>query len=164
MTANVGRFCGGVQPNVVPDSAELQLDLRTVPGVDPIDLRKHVKDIVGEDISVSDLVDLPLVDTDLDDPFVGLVREALAVNGLPDEPSPPARFFTDASALIGLLGKGSGKRPAPVPTVILGPGEPDQCHVVDEWCRADRVEQAVAVYASILASWCDVAGGPTAQA
>ncbi|MBA3367536.1 MAG: M20/M25/M40 family metallo-hydrolase [Geodermatophilaceae bacterium] len=164
VTANVGRFCGGVQPNVVPDSAELHLDLRTVPGVDPIDLRKHVKGIVGEDISVSDLVDLPLVDTDLDDPFVGLVREALAVNGLPDEPSPPARFFTDASALIGLLGKGSGKRPAPVPTVILGPGEPDQCHVVDEWCRADRVEQAVAVYASILASWCDGAGGPTAQA
>jgi len=154
VTANVGRLWGGVQPNVVPDSAELLLDLRTVPGVDSVELRQRVKAIAGDGVSVSGLVDLPLIDTDLDDPFIELVRQALTANGLPDAPAPPARFFTDASALVGLLGDGRAGTPAPVPTVILGPGEPDQCHVVDEWCRLDRVEQAVEVYSSILTAWC----------
>ena len=156
VTANIGKFTGGVQPNVVPDSAELLLDLRTVPGIDPRELRELVQSVAGEGIVLSDLVDLPLIDTDLDDPFIGLVREALANTGLPDEPAAPARFFTDASALVGLLGNSSAGKPAatPVPTVILGPGEPDQCHVVDEWCRIDRVEQAVEIYSAILAAWC----------
>lgn len=154
VTANVGRLWGGVQPNVVPDFAELLLDLRTVPGIDTDQLREKVKSLAGQGVTVSDLVALPLIDTALDDPFVELVREALAVNGLPDAPAPPARYFTDASALVGLLGNTSAGQPAPVPTVILGPGEPDQCHVVDEWCRLDRVEQAVEVYSCILAAWC----------
>jgi len=160
VTANVGFLRGGTQPNVVPDFAELLLDLRTVPGADPVDLRESVKRIAGKGISVSDLVDLPLIDTDLDDPFVELVREALGATGLPDVPAAPARYFTDASALVGLLGNGLAGTPASVPTVVLGPGEPDQCHVVDEWCRLDRVDEAVEVYASILASWCD--GAPRA--
>ncbi len=157
VTANVGKLTGGVQPNVVPDSAELLLDLRTVPGVDPVELRELVDNVAGEGVSVSNLVNLPLIDTDLDDPFIGLVREALVKNGLPDAPAAPARFFTDASALVGLLGGSSAGQPAavPVPTVILGPGEPDQCHVVDEWCRLDRVDQAMEVYLSILAAWCE---------
>lgn len=154
VTANVGKLAGGVQPNVVPDSAEVLLDLRTVPGTAPAELRRLVKTIAGEEVNVSDLVDLPIIDTDVSDPFVELVREALAANGLPDEPASPARYFTDASALVGLLGGGSAGEPASVPTVILGPGEPDQCHVVDEWCRLDRVDHAVEVYSSILAAWC----------
>ncbi len=163
VSANIGKLVGGNQPNVVPDSAELLLDLRTVPGIDPRELRQLVKTIVGEGVSLSDVVDLPLIDTDLDDPFIGLVREALAKNGLPDEPAAPARFFTDASALAGLLGGAAAGKPpvVPVPTVILGPGEPDQCHVVDEWCRRDRVEQVVEVYLSILAAWCDGSGRVT---
>ena len=155
VTVNVGRFRGGVQPNVVPDSAELLLDLRTVPGVDSALLRDRVKHVAGKGVLVSDLVDLPLIDTDLDDPFVELVREALMANGLPDDPGAPARYFTDASALVGLLADAPTRTPVSVPTVILGPGEPEQCHVVDEWCRLDRVEQAVEVYSSILAAWCD---------
>jgi len=159
VTANVGLLRGGIQPNVVPDFAEVLLDLRTVPGVDPVELRGLVKGIAGEGVTVSDLVDLPLIDTALDDPFIELVRRALADNGLPDDPAAPARYFTDASALVGLLGGGSAGEPAAVPTVILGPGEPDQCHVVDEWCRLDRVDQAVEVYSSILAAWCSGSRG-----
>lgn len=75
--------------------------------------------------------------------------------GLPGEPAPPARFFTDASALVGLLAGQSAGTPAVVPTVILGPGEPDQCHVVDEFCRVDRVEQATEVYRELLTAWCE---------
>jgi succinyl-diaminopimelate desuccinylase len=151
VTANVGRLHGGVQPNVVPDAAELLLDLRTVPGVDPDDLRATVAGLAGDGVEVADRVALPVVDTAEAEPFVGRVRRALAACGRPDEPVPPARFFTDASVLAGLLAAAPGKA---APTVVLGPGEPDQCHVVDEWCSAERVEQAAEVYGVLLDRWC----------
>jgi succinyl-diaminopimelate desuccinylase len=151
VTANVGRLAGGLQHNIVPDAAELLLDVRTVPGVDPQTLRATVAELAGDGITVDDSVVLPVVDTSRDDPFVSLVRQALASAGQDAEPRPPARFFTDASVLAGLLGSEDGR---PAPTVVLGPGEPDQCHVVDEWCSAERVEAAVEVYAALLDAWC----------
>ena len=98
---------------------------------------------------VADHVDLPPLDTALDDPFLALVAESLEAVGLPAEPAPPARYFTDASALGLLL----AERGSSVPTVVLGPGEPEQC-VADEWCSVSRVDEAVAVYAELLDRWC----------
>jgi succinyl-diaminopimelate desuccinylase len=127
------------------------LDVRTVPGVDADTLRVTVGDLAGEGVTVEDHVVLPVVDTPLGDPFVALVQQALTTAGQDADPRPPARFFTDASVLAGLLAVDDGR---PVPTVVLGPGEPDQCHVVDEWCSASRVETAVDVYAALLDGWC----------
>jgi len=94
---------------------------------------------------------LPVVDTDAGEAFVGQVREALQACDQPGEPHPPARYFTDASVLAYLLAPDGGK---PVPTVVLGPGEPDQCHVVDEWCSTSKVEKAAEVYRVLLDRWC----------
>jgi succinyl-diaminopimelate desuccinylase len=149
VTANVGVFSGGVAPNVVPDAAELLLDVRTVPGVDARALRSRVGELAGSGVDVQDRVVLPPLDTAADDPFVGLVRSALAAVGLDGAPAAPAHYFTDASVLAGLLGDG-----AAAPAVVLGPGETAQCHVVDEWCLAGRVEQATALYGELLERWC----------
>jgi succinyl-diaminopimelate desuccinylase len=151
VTANIGVFGGGVAPNVVPDAAELLLDVRTVPGVDAAQLRAQVRLLAGARVDVADHVVLPPLDTAPDDPFVALVRAALTTTGLDDRPAPPARFFTDASVLAGLL----GAEDAPAPSVVLGPGEPAQCHVVDEYCLAGRVEQAAVVYRELLERWCE---------
>ena len=151
VTANVGLLAGGARPNVVPDTARMLLDLRTVPGVDAATLRGIVIGLAGTEVQVDDHVVLPVVDTAPDDPFVSEVREALSAAGLGADPQPPARFFTDASVLAGLLAGPDGRA---APTVVLGPGEPDQCHVVDEWCSASRVEAAVEVYAVLLDRWC----------
>ena len=154
VTANVGKLAGGLQHNIVPDAAELLLDVRTVPGVDPQTLRATVAGLTGDGVTVDDSVVLPVVHTSIDHPFVALVQHALASAGQNAEPHPPARFFTDASVLAGLLGSEDG---GPAPTVILGPGEPDQCHVVDEWCSTERVEAAVEVYTALLDAWCAAA-------
>lgn len=151
VTANVGLLAGGQQPNVVPDTARLLLDVRTVPGVDGVWLRGVVAGLAGSGVQVEDHVVLPVVDTAPDDPFVGVVADALATAGVDADPQRPARFFTDASVLAGLLAGAEGR---PAPTVVLGPGEPDQCHVVDEWCSAARVELAVEVYVDLLDRWC----------
>jgi succinyl-diaminopimelate desuccinylase len=151
VTANVGMLTGGQQPNIVPDLARMLLDVRTVPGVDPDALRAVVADLAGPGVTVDDHVVLPVIDTSPGDPFVALVQRALATAGQDAQVRPPARFFTDASVLAGMLAGDDGR---PVPTVILGPGEPDQCHVVDEWCSATKVEAAVDVYAALLDGWC----------
>ena len=150
VTANVGVLRGGVAPNVVPDAAELMLDVRTVPGVDVEQLRAQVGVLAGAQVQVADHVVLPPLDTPPDDPFLALVRGALTAAGLDDRAAAPARFFTDASVLAGMLGEGS-----PVASVVLGPGEPAQCHVVDEYCLAGRMEQAVVVYRELLGRWCE---------
>ena len=77
--------------------------------------------------------------------------EALAPPASTASPAEPARYFTDASALVPLL---TPRGLRPVPTVILGPGEPDQCHVADEWCSLEKVDRAVEVYAELLRRWC----------
>jgi succinyl-diaminopimelate desuccinylase len=150
VTANVGVLAGGVQPNVVPDAARMVLDTRTVPGLDADAHRATVAALAGEGVVVSDHLVLPVVDTATDDPFCLLVQDALRAVGCDAEPAPPARFFTDASVLAPLLGTGV----SPCPTVVLGPGEPDQCHVRDEWCSASKVDTAVEVYAVLLDRWC----------
>ena len=151
VTANVGLLRGGVQPNVVPDAAEMLLDVRTLPSASGDTVRDLVRSLAGAGVVVEDHVVLPPVDTDPADAFVGVVSEALAATGLEGRPADPARYFTDASALVPLLTPSGG---APVPTVILGPGEPDQCHVADEWCSVSKVDQAVEVYAELLRRWC----------
>ncbi|GAB2932003.1 M20 family metallopeptidase [Rhodococcus aerolatus] len=147
VTANVGVLAGGVQPNVVPDAARLLLDTRTVPGLDADAHRAAVGALAGDGVTVADHLVLPVVDTAADDPFVARVQDAMRATGLDPEPAPPARFFTDASVLAPLLG-------TPAATVVLGPGEPDQCHVRDEWCSATRVDTAVELYAVLLDRWC----------
>jgi len=122
----------------------------TVPGFDTDAHRASVAALAGDGVAVGDHLVLPVVDTATDDPFCLLVKDALRAGGLDPEPAPPARFFTDASVLGPLLGTGG----APCPTVVLGPGEPDQCHVRDEWCSASRVDTAVEVYAVLLDRWC----------
>jgi len=151
VTANVGVLRGGVQPNVVPDSAEMLLDVRTLPTASGDAVRDLVRTLAGEGVEVADHVVLPPVDTDTSDAFVGLVGEALSATGLDGSPGEPARYFTDASALVPLLTPSA----APLaPTVVLGPGEPDQCHVADEWCSVGKVDQAVEVYGELLRRWC----------
>jgi len=149
VTANVGVLRGGVQTNVVPDAGEIYLDIRSVPSAQGDAIRDVVRSVVDDEVRVEDHVVLPPVDTATSDAFVGLVGEALSATGLDGAPVETARYFTDASALIPLLSDG-----ATTPTVVLGPGEPEQCHVADEWCSLARVDEAVAVYGELLDRWC----------
>jgi succinyl-diaminopimelate desuccinylase len=154
MTANVGYLRGGVQPNIVPDAAELLLDVRVVPGVSLDDVRARVARLAGAGVQVEDVVVLPPVSIPDDDPLLALAADALAAAGLDPAIAPPARYFTDASVLAGLLGPDGDAAGPHVPTVVLGPGEADQCHVADEWCDVVKAEAAVEVYGRMLDAWC----------
>src|SRR4051794_25128751 len=136
-TANVGMMRAGVQPNVVPDRAELTVDLRLVPGDTTDAAEATVVGLAGCPIETERLVELPLVDTDPG--RVDRVVELLG-GGTPRY----ATCFTDASVLASALGGAD--------TIAYGPGEPEQAHVTDETAPAGLIEPAVAAYRRVLAA------------
>ncbi|MFJ2028846.1 M20 family metallopeptidase [Streptosporangium sp. NPDC087985] len=139
-TVNVGTAHGGINVNSVPDLAEATVDLRTITGQDHARLRERLRAELGGETSLEVLVDLPAVWTDPEDPFVSVL---LAAGARPPGDRPAASYFTDAS----VLGPACGG----VPTVICGPGEPEQAHVTDEFCEISKIDGAVEIYTAALA-------------
>ncbi|GGV37886.1 peptidase M20 [Actinomadura cremea] len=142
VTVNVGTFRAGVQPNLVPDHAEMRLDVRTVPGFGSDEAVAAITELCGPDVEIERLVDLPGVATDPASPGVGRVLELLAPGASEREPE-YATYFTDASVLTAMLGD-----PA---VVIYGPGDPEQAHVTDESCSVRRIDEAATAFRRLLA-------------
>ena len=146
-TLNVGTLSGGQNINSVPDEAVMGIDIRTIPAQRHADVRAQLERLLGPEVELTTIVDVEGVRTDATDAFVRRVCEA--IENVTGERATPgaATYFTDASMLTPALG-----RP---PTVVLGPGEQDQCHKTDEWCRTDRIEQAVEIYTRLARAWCE---------
>ncbi|MFI0357587.1 M20 family metallopeptidase [Actinomadura sp. 9N407] len=126
-TVNVGTFHSGVQPNLVPDHAEMTLDIRTTPAYDSTQARAAITDLCGPEIELETLMDLPGIGTD-----PAGIKKALETLSPGTSPQPQATYFTDASVLKSKLGD-----PA---VIIYGPGDPDQAHVTNETCSVPNIE------------------------
>ena len=145
-TLNVGVVRGGININSVPDRAEIEIDIRTIPGQDHAALRASIGSYLGDEVELSPASDVDGVWTDPADPWV---REVFAVvEPLLGEPLEPraATYFTDGPPLCVAYGG--------PPTVILGPGEPTMAHQTDEYCVVDRIIEARNAYMGILRRWC----------
>ncbi|MEU1944116.1 M20 family metallopeptidase [Streptomyces sp. NPDC020125] len=135
-TVNIGTFHAGEQPNLVPDRAEMRLDVRTVPGFGRDEAIAEIARLCGDGIGLEPLLDLPGVATD---PSVASAAREILAPGSSARPAEYATYFTDASVLTGRLGD-----PA---VVVYGPGDPDQAHVTDESCSlAAMTESAEAMH------------------
>jgi succinyl-diaminopimelate desuccinylase len=145
-TLNVGTINGGLNINSVPDGITIGIDIRTVPDVDHGELAHRLTEYLGEEVTLTPVVDVQGVWTDPADPWVQEIFEITTpiVGTRPAAHGAP--YFTDASVL----------KPAyrGAPTVILGPGEMELAHQTDEYCRIDRLEQAVELYVEIARRWC----------
>ncbi|MEU5878724.1 M20 family metallopeptidase [Spirillospora sp. NPDC047279] len=140
-TVNVGTFHAGVQPNLVPDRAEMRIDVRTVPGFGSSDAVAAISRLCGGDIEIERLVDLPGVATDPAAPGMPETLELLAP-GSSARPPEYATYFTDASLLTATLGD-----PA---VIIYGPGDPEQAHVTDETCSVAAIEESAGAFFRLL--------------
>lgn len=141
-TLNIGRLDGGVLRNIVPDRAIAQLDFRTPSEHEQATLADTLRTLLHELASVEPLLSLPPVYTEPSHPMVELVRDVASGHLDLGDSWGVARFFTDASVLTPALGT--------VPTLICGPGSPDQAHVVDEWCETSEITTATAMYLDVL--------------
>lgn len=145
-TINVGSIRGGININSVPDSAGLEIDIRTIAGQDHRDVLRCVCSALGPHIELRKLLDVSSICTPADDAWVQRVFSLSRKHTR--EPALPATvtYFSDAAALLEPLGM--------PPVVILGPGEPTLAHQTDEYCRIDRIHQAQALYLDIIRDKC----------
>lgn len=145
---SVGNLHSGQNVNSVPDHAVIEVDVRTIPGVDHERVRDGFVQYLGEDIaSIEPFVDLNCVWTDPTDPWVQRVFDLTApyLDEPPGVEALPA--FTDAAVLKPAFGD--------VPTVILGPGDLHMAHQTDEFCVADRIPDAVEIYKRLILDWAE---------
>ena len=144
-TINVGTIGGGGKVNMVPDAAFLEIDLRTVPGLDHDNLENSVQDVLGPGAKLTRLMDVPSVLTPPDDPWITSVLRVLKRLREIPQTLGTVSYFTDASILCTALGN--------PPTLIYGPGVARQAHQTDEYCHVAAIVEAREAYAAIAGQW-----------
>lgn len=141
-TINVGAMHGGTQPNIVPDSCEILLDRRTVPGENDRAVQREIIGFIRSRGLEAKLVNYkhnvcPPMETDAKLPFVrqfmGLIeqRQAQGVD-----------FFCDAAILSS----------AGIPSIVFGPGDIAQAHTADEWISLQSLEEGTRLLTRFLQS------------
>jgi len=141
-TMNVGTFRAGLNINSVPDKAEFEFDIRTVPGMDHRCLCTQLKSVFAGEIDLDPIVDVPPLYSEVNHP---VIQRILAVcSDFHGEPITPraVSYFTDGSVLLPPTGH--------PPTIILGPGEPQMAHQTDEYCYTARIQEGVNLYQALL--------------
>jgi succinyl-diaminopimelate desuccinylase len=145
---NVGTFAGGINVNSVPDRAEIQVDIRTIPGQSNDAICREVEAVLGEGVELSRIVDVGAIATSPQDEWIsGVFDLCERASGQRIDPR-GAAFFTDASVLAPAMGG--------IPVLILGPGEPTMAHKTDEYCLASKIETSVGLYTEIGRQWMGV--------
>jgi succinyl-diaminopimelate desuccinylase len=142
---SVGSLHGGLNVNSVPDHAEVEIDIRTVPGQSNAFICLGIGEALGEGATVSPIVDVDAVASDPQNEWISSVFD-LYERSTGERVDPRgASFFTDASILTPAMGN--------VPTLILGPGEPTMAHKTNEYCEVSKIEEAVGLYTAIAKNW-----------
>lgn len=144
-TINVGKMSGGMNINSIPDHAEYTIDIRSTSVSDHSKILTRLEKELGSEIKLEILVNLKPVFTNEADPFVRLVYDVCEINRAEKGFPRMLPYLTDGSVLQGVYGN--------VPTIILGPGQPEIAHQTDEFCYIDKLEQSVKIYKDILLKW-----------
>jgi succinyl-diaminopimelate desuccinylase len=144
-TINVGKMSGGLNINSVPDHAEFTIDIRTTSKTDHSNTVKRLAKELGEDTKLEVLVDMNPVFTSQHDPFTELVYDVCGIKKTAEGFPKSLPYLTDGSVLQRTYGG--------IPTVILGPGQPEMAHKTDEFCYINKLEESVRIYKEIILKW-----------
>ena len=135
---NVGTVDGGIKSNVIADHLDVHWSARLLPGQDNQQLLETLKGLSSP------------ADAEWLVPFSGpsfpssCVDSESARQWMNQHRVPMIEavdFWTEAS-LFSAAGKDA---------VVLGPGHIEQAHTVDEWVAIDQLNEAIEVYARLLA-------------
>ena len=148
-TMNIATMHAGLNTNSVPDSARLTVDLRTVPGIDHVHLCHSIQTLIGDVGKVRKIVDVPTLYSEPDE-WVESVY-CIATPFIDGAPTPRTIMFsTDGADLKRAYMERAG---GAVPTVIIGPGQPEMAHQTDEWCSVNRIDESVEIFEKIMREW-----------
>jgi acetylornithine deacetylase len=138
-TLNVGVIRGGARPNIVPDCAEAEIDIRITPDLLAAGgaqrLLQEMIDDYALPVTIVEVHENPPMETSATHPMVKrllVVDERTKLAGAP--------WFSDAAHLA------SGG----VPAVCLGPGSIDQAHTVDEFIEVSELTRGAAFFEAFI--------------
>jgi acetylornithine deacetylase len=148
-TLHVGKLNGGVQVNIVPNTAVIDFEIRSLAGEDTdaliAELRAGAEAIVAPlrgafpeaAIRVERLWDYPGLGTPSDAGVVNFVKSLTGANG-----TIKVAFGTEGGLFDARLG---------IPTVICGPGSMAQGHKPDEFVSVEQMDRCQAMLAALIA-------------
>ena len=144
----IGIIHGGHAANVIPETCQIVVDRRIIPGETSEGAIQEFEDAIQElaatnpdmhpSVASRDLADWPL-DTPEDEEIVQAAMRALRAHNLPPEPQ-GVTYGTDASKL---------QVKQDVPCIVYGPGDIGYAHTDHERVDLTEVVQSADIYAQI---------------
>ena len=129
--------------HTVQDCVEITIDRRLLPGDDPeealTDIREALEGIEGWDLELKPGPLMYPSDVPPDSPFVEVLRGAFAAAGHPDPPLTYSHGCIDA----GLFSSRG------IPAVMLGAGEQEMWHTIDESVSLEAVALTAQIYTAV---------------
>lgn len=136
-TMNIGVIRGGSRPNIVPDLAEAEIDIRITPSLAAAGgaLARLRDTLEFHDLPVEIIQphENPPMETSADHPMVRRLLETGSVLA-------GAPWFSDAAHLSA----------GGVPAVCIGPGLIDQAHTVDEFISIDAMHEGADFFTAFV--------------
>jgi acetylornithine deacetylase/succinyl-diaminopimelate desuccinylase-like protein len=143
-TLNVGTIRGGSRPNIVPDFASAELDIRITPGLAAAGGALALLESILTDlpVAISNPHENPPMETPADHPGVRWLQRTRAASRAVGAP-----WFSDAAHLSA----------AGLPSVCLGPGTIQQAHTADEFISLADLDAGAEFFTRAIAGL--VSGG-----
>jgi len=139
---------GGVKSNIIPETCETVLDRRITPGENPDkainEVRKIAERIARTRKTKLDFKILKIVPPAETDRKSEIVKAALKAVSKVLGKKARAKGFRATCDMTFLVNN------AHIPTVILGPGNLEQCHIADEWISIEDLEKGAKVYREVV--------------
>lgn len=138
-TLNIGVIRGGSRPNIVPDLAEAELDIRITPSLAAAGgaLKLLTETLEFHDLPVEIIRphENPPMETTAEHPMIrSLLKIGARLAGAP--------WFSDAAHLSN----------GGVPSICIGPGSIDQAHTADEFIEIDALQKGAEFFMRFIRS------------
>lgn len=138
---NVGTIKGGSIPNIVPEHATAQLDIRTTPAIfEAGGALQVVQQFVATHklpVSIKHSDENPPMEIPADNPWILKMQQAN-----PSSKAVGAPWFSDAAHLCN----------AGIPAICVGPGNIHQAHTKDEFISIEDLENGVVYFQNLIES------------
>lgn len=143
-TFNVGTIKGGTRPNIIPDYAEAEIDIRFTPALHAKGGAQNlVADFIKEQQLPLEMIsshENPPMETPTNGP---IVQQLLKAN--PSTQLVGAPWFSDAAHLSN----------AGIPSICLGPGSINQAHTKDEFIKISDLEDGHTYFSNCIKSFAE---------
>ena len=141
-TLNIGTLHGGTRPNIVPDHAVAEIDIRMTPSLMEAGGGSEVTAAFIEEmklpVKLTASHENPPMETAESNVYIQKILEAW-----PSSECVGAPWFSDAAHLA----KGG------IPSVCAGPGSIDQAHTKDEFILVEDLEEGVKFFSAFIQSF-----------